>query len=350
MSERRVAIIAGGRTPFVKAGKTFKDMGPLKLACYTVKSLIERHEVDPAAVEALAYGVVVPEPRRPNLAREIVFEAGLPMSIEAQTISSYCITGLRTITVIADAIARDRIEVGVAGDVDSLSHSSPDTFREPTTGLLMGEHTELTRNAWKIPRERQDEIALASHRNAVAARDRLAGELLPLLGEEHDTGPRADTSLEALAALKPVFEENGTLKTEGCEPLAFIRAMEYGAIDPEEGLLMAPAVVVPRLLERASVKLGTIDLIEIHEAFAAQVLASVAAWEHGWRGPRIGSVDFDRVNVLGSSIAIGHPWSATGGRIVTTLANEMARRNARYGLVSICAAGAMAGAFLLERS
>ena len=139
-------------------------------------------------------------------------------------------------------------------------------------------------------------------------------------------------------------------KTEGREPLAFIRAMEYGAIDPEEGLLMAPAVVVPRLLERVAVKLGAIDLIEIHEAFAAQVLANVAAWEQGWKGAPIGSADFDRVNVSGSSIAIGHPWSATGGRIVTTLANEMARRNARYGLVSICAAGAMAGAFLLERS
>ncbi len=97
-------------------------------------------------------------------------------------------------------------------------------------------------------------------------------------------------------------------------------------------------------------KLGAIDLIEIHEAFAAQVLANVAAWEQGWRGAPIGSVDLDRVNVSGSSIAIGHPWSATGGRIVTTLANEMARRNARYGLISICAAGGMAGTFLLERS
>ena len=373
MSEPRVAIIAGGRTPFVKAGKAFKDLGPLKLACHTVKGLIDRHDVDPAAVEALAYGVVLPEPGRPNLAREIVFEAGLPKSIEAQTISSYCITGLRTITVIADAIARGRIEVGCAGGVDSLSHSSPDTFREPTTGLSMGEHTELTRKAWKIPRKRQDEIALASHRNAIAARERLSSELLPLLGMEHDTGPRPDTSLEALAALKPVFEENGTLtagnsspvtdgaaavllmseeraKTEGREPLAFIRAMEYGAIDPEEGLLMAPAVVVPRLLERASVKLEAIDLIEIHEAFAAQVLANVKAWEQGWKAAPLGAVDFARVNVSGSSIAVGHPWSATGGRIVTTLAYEMSRRDARYGLVSICAAGAMAGAFLLERS
>ena len=113
---------------------------------------------------------------------------------------------------------------------------------------------------------------------------------------------------------------------------------------------MAPAVVVPRLLERTSLELGTIDLIEIHEAFAAQVLANTMAWERGWKAASIGPVDWERVNVSGSSIAIGHPWSATGGRVVTTLACEMARRDARYGLISICAAGAMAGAFLLERA
>ncbi len=238
---------------------------------------------------------------------------------------------------------------------------------------LRSRYTELTCKAWKIARKRQDEIALASHRNAIAARERLSSELLPLVGMEHDTGPRPDTSLEALAALKPVFEENGTLtagnsspvtdgaaavllmseeraKIEGREPLAFIRAMEYGAIDPEEGLLMAPTVVVPRLLARASLKLEAVDLIEIHEAFAAQVLANVKAWEQGWKAAPLAPVDFARVNVSGSSIAVGHPWSATGGRIVTTLAYEMSRRDARYGLVSICAAGAMAGAFLLERS
>ena len=373
MSERRVAIVAGSRTPFVKAGTAFRDLGPLKLACHAVKGVLAEHEIDPEAIESLAYGVVLPEPGRPNLAREIVFEAGLATRTEAQTISSYCIGGLRTLTVVAHAIARGRIEVGVAGGGDSLSRSSPDTFREPTTGLLMGEATEITRREWKIPREHQDEIAVASHRNAVAAHTRLAAELLPLMGEEHDTGPRPNTSLEALAALKPVFEEAGTLtagnsspvtdgaaavvlmsegraKIERREPLAFIRAMEYAAIDPDEGLLMAPAIAVPRLLERASVTLDEIGLIEIHEAFAAQVLANVKAWEQGWKAPAIGSVDFSRVNVAGSSIAVGHPWSATGGRIVTTLAYEMARRNVRYGLVSICAAGAMAGAFLLERS
>jgi len=136
---------------------------------------------------------------------------------------------------------------------------------------------------------------------------------------------------------------------EGRKPLAFISAMRYDAIDPHEGLLMAPAVAVPKLLTRSGLKLDDIDLIEIHEAFAAQVLANADAWESGWKGNPTGSIPWDRVNVLGSSIAIGHPWSATGGRIVTTMANEMVRRDVRYGLVSICAAGAMAGAMLLER-
>ena len=186
----RIAIVAGGRVPFVKSGKAFKDLGPLKLGDHALRGLIQRHDVDPASIEALAWGVVAPEPGRPNLAREIVFGTGLPKAIEAQTISSYCITGLRTLTVIADAIALGRIEVGIAGGADSLSHSDPNMFREPTTGLLMGEHTEITRKEWNISRERQDEIALASHRNAVAAREHLAAEIFPLLGVEHDSGPR----------------------------------------------------------------------------------------------------------------------------------------------------------------
>ena len=113
---------------------------------------------------------------------------------------------------------------------------------------------------------------------------------------------------------------------------------------------MSPAITVPRILERNSLKLEQIDLIEMHEAFAAQVLANAKAWEQGWKAQPIGTVDWQRVNVSGSSVAIGHPWCATGGRIVTTLAYEMARRDVQYGLVSICAAGAMAGAFLLERN
>lgn len=372
MSEKRVAIVAGARTPFVKAGKAFASLGPLALANHAVRGLLERHRLDPAGVEAIAFGVVVPEKGKPNLAREIVLESGLPPGIEAQTVSSYCITGLRTATVIADAIARGRIGCGIAGGVEWLSGADPATFREPTTGLTMGEHMELTRREWRIPRERQDEVALASHRNAVAARERLTAEIVEVEGVAHDTGPRADTSLEKLASLPPVFDPQGTItagnaspvtdgasaillmseeraRAEGREPLAFIEAMEYAAIHPNEGLLMAPAIAVPRLLARAGVRLADVDLVEIHEAFAAQVLANVAAWERGWKGTATDAVDWARVNVNGSSVAVGHPWAATGGRILTTLAHEMARRKARRGLVSICAAGAMAGAFLLTR-
>ena len=372
MSHHRVAIVAGARTPFVKAGKAFAKVGPSALAKHAVRGLVDRHQIDPEGIDALAFGVVVPERGKPNLAREIVFEAGLSPRIEAQTVSSYCITGLRMTTIIADAIAAGRISAGIAGGVEWLSGSDPSTFQEPSTGLSMGQYAEITRKEWGISTARQDEIALASHRNAVAARVRLAQEIVPLEGVCGDTGPRPDTSLERLATLAPAFDTDGTItagnsspvtdgasavllmsakraRQEGREPLAFIEAVEYAALDPREGLLMAPAIAVPRLLDRVGLRLKDIDLIEIHEAFAAQVLANAAAWEQGWKGPATDPVNWDRVNVNGSSIAIGHPWSATGGRILTTLAYEMARRRARYGLISMCAAGAMAGAFLLTR-
>jgi acetyl-CoA acetyltransferase family protein len=365
--------MAGCRTPFVKAGKLFKEFGPLHLAKHSVMGLIEQYDIEPSSIDAIAYGATIPEPGKPNLAREIVLETELPRNIEAQTISSYCITGLRTITSIADGIRSGRIETGIAGGVDWLSGANPDTFREPSTNLSMGQHTELTRKEWEIPRNRQDEIALASHQRAVAARDSLSREISPLEAIEHDTGPRGSTSLEALAKLKPAFEDNGTLtagnsspvtdgasavflmseeraRSENLQPLAFIRAIQYAAIDPMEGLLMAPAIAVPRLLKRMKIGLDQIDLFEIHEAFAAQVLANARAWEQGWKGAPTTPVDWNRVNVNGSSLALGHPWAATGGRIITTLANEMARRDSTRGLVSICAAGGMAGAVLLERS
>lgn len=373
MRERRAAIVAGARTPFVKAGKAFADLGPLELAKHAVKGLIERHGVDPRGIDAIAYGVVVPEKGKPNLAREIVLETGLPATIEAHTLSSYCISSLRAITAIAEGIAGGRLACGIAGGVEWLSGADPGDFQEPSTGLNMGQYGEIIRREWGVPRNRQDELALTSHRNAVAARDSLAQEIVPVAGVECDTGPRQETSLEALSQLRPAFDAEGTItagnaspvtdgasavllmseeraRAEGREPLGFIRAMGYGAIDPREGLLMAPAMVVPRILRRTSLALDDMDLIEIHEAFAAQVLANAKAWESGWKEEPTGPVDWERVNVQGGSIALGHPWAATGGRIVTTLACEMARRDARYGLISICAAGAMAGAFVLERS
>jgi acetyl-CoA acetyltransferase len=196
-----------GRRSSARA-KAFATLGPLALAKHAVRGLLDRHHVKAAGIDAIAFGVVVPEPGKPNLAREIVLEIGLPASIEAQTVSSYCITGLRSATIIADAIARGRIRCGIAGGAEWLSGADPSTFREPSTGLTMGEHMEITCKEWRIPRERQDAVALASHQNAVAARERLAREIVTVEGVEHDSGPRPDTSMEKLAALEALVRSD----------------------------------------------------------------------------------------------------------------------------------------------
>jgi acetyl-CoA acetyltransferase family protein len=408
----RVAIVAGLRTPFVKAGTVFRRHSPLTLATHAVGGLLERHAVDPTGIDALVYGIVLFDPRIPNLAREIVFNTPLPAGVHAHTVSNNCITGIHAITALHAAIVGGRAEAGIAGGVESMSNPAvlfrpraarrfldlamarglgarlklalrlrPGDFlpampqiAEPSTGLSMGEHTELIAKEWKIPRAEQDRIAHASHVNAAAAAARLRDEIHPLDGVDRDLLVRPDTSLERLAQLKPVFDRGpaGTLtagnsspltdgasavllmseeraRREGREALAFIKDFEYAAIDPRDGLLMAPAVAVPRLLARTGLTLADMDIVEMHEAFGAQVLANLAAWERGWKEGAIGTVDRARLNPLGGSIALGHPFSATGGRIVTTLAHEMHRRGARYGLISICAAGAMAAAMILER-
>jgi acetyl-CoA acetyltransferase len=138
-------------------------------------------------------------------------------------------------------------------------------------------------------------------------------------------------------------------RRENLHPLAFLRGVEFAAVDPRKGLLMAPALAVPRLLRRCGLTLSEMDIVEVHEAFGAQVVCNLKAWEEGGGEEAIGKIDPERLNPLGSSIAVGHPFAATGARIITTLANEMARRDSRFGLISICAAGAMAGAMILER-
>ncbi|NIR49494.1 acetyl-CoA C-acyltransferase [candidate division KSB1 bacterium] len=413
-NSHKVAIVAGTRTPFAKAGTVFKDYSALDLGVHAVKGLFEKHDLAPESVDELVYGIVIHNPRIPNIAREVVFKSSLPSAIRAHTVSNNCITGIHAITAIYDSIVNGRTEIGIAGGTESMSNppilfgkkisrifldlSTAKTFgarlanlakirpwhfkpsapsvAEPSTGLTMGEHCEIMAKEWKIPREEQDEIALRSHQNARAATEdgRLKCEIYPLEGVETDLLIRADTSKEKLAKLPPVFDrENGTIsagnsspltdgasavllmseeraKKEGREPLAFIRDFEYAAIDPNDGLLMAPCVAVPRLLKRTGLRLSDIDIIEVHEAFGAQIACNIRAWEKGWKEQAIGKIDREKLNPLGSSIAAGHPFAATGGRIVTTLANEMKRRNSKYGLVSICAAGAMAAAMILERS
>ncbi len=259
-----------------------------------------------------------------------------------------------------------------------LRHFYPESLsvREASTGLSMGEHAEVSAKEWQIGRQEQDEIAMRSHLRAAAATEdgRLGREIVPLQGIAKDTIIRPGTSMDKLAQLTPVFDRSaqGTITAgnasqltdgaaavalmseeranrQGYEPLAFIKAVEFAGIHPDDGLLMAPCVAVPRLLAKTGLTLEDMDIVEVHEAFGAQVACNLAAWEKGWKEPAIGRVDPERLNPMGSSIAVGHPFAATGARIVTTLANELQRRKAKYGLVSICAAGAMAAAMILER-
>jgi acetyl-CoA acyltransferase len=260
---------------------------------------------------------------------------------------------------------------------------------EPSTGLTMGQSAEKMAKENGIGREEQDEIALASHRNGWAATEdgRLPAEMCAVhVPPRYDTTVtadnllRQDTSLEALGALKPAFDRRyGTVtagnsspltdgaaacllmseekaRAEGREPLAYVKEWAVAAVDPGGQLLMGPAIAIPRVLERAGMQLDDIDLIEMHEAFGAQVVSNIQALEsETWareklgRSTPVGRVDRDRLNVCGGSIALGHPFGATGARITTTLANEMKRRDAGLGLVSVCAQGGMGFAMILER-
>jgi acetyl-CoA acyltransferase len=259
---------------------------------------------------------------------------------------------------------------------------------EPSTGESMGQSAEKMAKENGISREAQDDLALRSHRRAATATadGRLTAEIAPWFGGAGmdqpvtaDNGIRPDTTPEALAALTPVFDRrygsvtagNSSPLTDGAAavllmaeekaaalgftPLAYLRSYAVAAVDPGWQLLMGPVYAVPKALERAGIGWRDVGLFEIHEAFAAQVLSNAQAWSSqawaerlGLAGP-VGEVDWDRTNLMGGSIAIGHPFAATGARLVTTLANEMRRGGVQFGLVSICAQGGMGYAMVLER-
>jgi len=255
---------------------------------------------------------------------------------------------------------------------------------EPRTGKSMGQHAQLTADRWGITREQMDEVALASHRNLAKAYEEgfFKDLVMPYHGLERDNNLRPDTSLEKMAKLKGAFAENGTItaansspltdgasavllasedwaRAKGLPVLAYVAAGAAGAVDfvdEREGLLMAPAYAVPRMLQKSGLALQDFDFYEIHEAFASVVLCTLAAWESptfckeklGLDAP-LGAVDRSKLNVKGSSIAAGHPFAATGGRILGTLAKALEQRGRGRGLVSICAAGGQGVTAVLER-
>jgi acetyl-CoA acyltransferase len=422
-----VAVVAGCRTPFAKAGTDYRDLTALDLAKACTRELIERTEIDAKSVGYVVMGQVIPSVLAPNLGREVALRTGLPASVPAHTVNRACASANQAIADVASAILNGQADVGIAGGAESLSdvpilHSkrmarilmeasrarglgaklaafaslrpadlTPQTpaIAEPTTGLTMGQSAEKMAKENGISREEQDRIAFLSHKNAAAAIDdgRLVQELCsvfvpPKYANEvkADNLVRRDTTLEALAALSPVFDKRyGTVtagnsspltdgaaavllmseeraKADGYTPLAFIRSWAVAAVDPGGQLLMGPGLAIPQALERASLTLADMDLVEMHEAFAAQVASNIQALEsESWareklgRSAPVGKVDREKLNVCGGSIALGHPFGATGARITTTLANEMARRNAKHGLISVCAQGGMGFAMVLER-
>jgi acetyl-CoA acyltransferase len=423
---RRVAVVAGVRTPFAKSGTVFRDVTAVSLARHAARELLYRSELDGREVDEVVFSQVVPSVLTPNVAREVSLLPQLPPSVPAYTINRACASAAQAINNAADQIQLGHADVILAGGVESLSdlpilHSRrfsrtlvdatkarsvggriatlsrvrprdlvPVTpaIAEPSTGETMGQSAEKMAKENGITREEQDRIALQSHQRAAAATadGRLTAEIAPWFGGREmdqvvtdDNGIRSDTSLEALANLRPVFDRrygtvtagNSSPLTDGAaavllmaeekatalghEPLAYIRSYAVSAVDPGWQLLMGPVYAVPKALERAELPWSELGLVEIHEAFAAQVLSNVQAWgSQAWAdrlglpGP-VGEVDWERTNVAGGSIAIGHPFAATGARLVTTLANEMRRRDVQFGLISICAQGGMGYAMVLER-
>lgn len=425
-SGRRVAIVAGVRTPFTRAGTVFKKLSAIELGKLCVAELLQRTNLNGREVEALVFGTVVPNVLAPNIAREVALMPLLPKGVQAYSVSRACASANQAITDAADQIVLGHNDVVIAGGAESLSnipvlHSrgfadalvgasrakslggrvkalsrirlkdlTPVTpaIAELTTGETMGQSAEKMAKINDIAREDQDHFALRSHRLAAAgtADGRLTAEIVPVLVPPNydsvvttDNGVREDTSYEKLAALKPVFDRkygsvtagNSSPLTDGgaCvllmsedrarslgyEPLGFIRSYAYAALDPGEQLLMAPVLAAPVALQRAGLTLADMDLVEMHEAFAAQVLSNLKGFESVEWGRRagfnqpVGEVDRARLNVMGGSIALGHPFGATGARITTTLLNEMRRRDARYGLMTVCAAGGLGFAMVLER-
>ena len=423
---RRIAIVAGVRTPFAKAGTVLKSMSAQELGKLAVAELLQRSNLDGTEVQALTFGTVVPSVVAPNIAREVSLIPQLPKGVDAFTVSRACASANQAITDAADQILLGHYDCMIAGGAESLSnvpilHSRgmsdvlvaasraktlsqrlgvfarlrPKDFvpitpaiAEPTTGETMGQSAEKMAKLNAIPREEQDQFALRSHRLAAAGLSdgRLTAEIAPVYvppkyetTATSDNGVRTDTTYEALSGLKPVFDRqygsvtagNSSPLTDGAaaillmsedrakalgyDPMGYIRSYAYAALDPGEQLLQAPVLAAPVALKRAGLTLKDMDLIEMHEAFAAQVLSNLKGFESqawaeraGFSRP-VGEVDRARLNVMGGSISIGHPFGATGARITTTLCNELGRRGGQFGLMTVCAAGGMGFAMVVER-
>jgi acetyl-CoA C-acetyltransferase len=424
---RRVAVLGGTRIPFARAHGAYMEAGNQAMLTAAMAGLVDKYGLKNQRIGEVAAGAVIKHSRDWNLARECTLGSGLDPTTPAYDLQRACGTSLSAAAQLANRIAQGEIDSAIAGGADSatdiplayrpglqravlsmarskswsgkvasIGHLRPRDLApaapgiaEPRTGLSMGQHCEEMAKEWAIGRGEQDELALASHKNAAAAwRDGFFNDLIvEFLGLKADNNVRGDTSLEKLASLRTAFDPSpaGTLtagnsspltdgaacvllgseewaRSRGLEVLCFLTATETAAVDfvgmsgPKEGMLMAPAYAVPRMLDHAGLKLQDFDIYEIHEAFAAQVLCTLKAWESEEycrsklkRPGALGRIEKKKLNPKGSSVALGHPFAATGARIVATLAKQLVERGAGRGLISICAAGGMGVTAILER-
>jgi len=385
---REVAILSAVRTAIGRAPRgVFKNTRPDDLAAAVSREALRRAEVEPAAVEDLVLGCAHPEAEQGlNVARQVGFLAGLPDAVPAMTINRFCSSGLQSTAIVADRIAAGSIDLGVAGGLESMSlvpmggakiSLNPAVVEQfPAAYIPMGNTAENVARQFGVSRGDQDAFALASHQKAVAAQARGAfkDEILPVKtrvfdGEvwrditvDKDEGPRADTSLDKLAALKPVFDPTGsvtagnssplndgaaavvlmgadTAKAAGKKPRAYFRAFAVAGVPPEI-MGIGPVPAVRKLLAKTGLKIDQIDLFEINEAFASQAFYCV----------RELGLPVERVNVNGGAIALGHPLGATGARQIATALHELERRKGRYAVISMCVGGGMGAAGLIERA
>ena len=423
----KTAVIDGCRTPFARAGTVLSGLTAIELGQLAVRELVARTNLGGDEVDHLVFGTVVHDPRAPNIAREVGL-ATLPKSVPAVTVSRACASSNQAISDGVNLIEQGYADVVIAGGAESLSRipilvsdklaktlvsaSKAKTLgqrlglfakvrpkdlipvapaiAEPTTGETMGESAERMAKENGISREAQDEWAYGSHAKAWAGTEdgRLTAEIAPTYVPpgyetvvEHDNGIRSDTSPEALAKLRPVFDKrfgsvtagNASPLTDGAsavllmseqrardmglDPLGYVRSYAFAALDPGQQLLQGPAYAAPIALDRAGITMADVDLMEMHEAFAAQILSNLQALdsdafakEELGRSGKVGHPDPEIINVMGGSIAIGHPFGATGGRLTTTLLNELRRRDGQFGLITVCAAGGLGFAMVLERT
>ncbi len=388
---REGVIVSSVRTPVGKAYKgTLRTTRPDDLAATAIKGALERlPQLDPKEIEDVIFGCAMPEAEQGmNVARIASLRAGLPVECSAMTINRFCSSGLQAISLANDAIAAGRAEVAVAGGTESMTmipmgghkvSANPWLVSNyPDAYLSMGLTAERLAKRFGITREQSDEFSLHSHQKAIAAiqAGRLDEEIVPVAASyttpngakpkrvditfKTDEGPRADTTLEALLALKPAFHVKGTVTAGnssqmsdgaaasvlmsaekanalGIKPLARLIAFATAGYKPEE-MGLGPVYAIPKALKMAGLKLEDIEVFELNEAFAAQALSVI----------KEAGLDPAKVNPNGGAIALGHPLGCTGAKLTASIIRELKRRNGRYGIVTMCVGGGMGAAGIIE--